>query len=137
MPLKQILNYKSLLLAGLLLNVVLMIYVYFIVDGGPASVQQSGDWMAILNEVPITLLFFLAAVFKPYLMVWSKCKKNISIALSAGATMFTTTAIACIIIFLTKQAMIKDLTMYINWALLWGASAYFVLVPQRVSSGDE
>ena len=137
MSIRQMLNYKSLLLAGLLLNVALMIYVYFIVDGGPASVQQSGDWMAILNEVPITLLFFLAAVFKPYLMVWSKCKKNISIALSAGATMFATTAIACLIIFIAKQAMIKDLTMYINWALLWGASAYFVLVPQRVSSGDE
>ena len=135
MSLRKIFNYKSLLLAGLSLNVALLIYVYFIVDGGPASVRQSGDWMAILNEVPITLLFFLAAVFKPYLMVWSKSKKHISIGSSAGATMFATTACACLIIYLAKQAVTKDLTLYINWALLWGASAYFVLVPQE--SSDE
>lgn len=134
MPLKAVLNYKSLLLAGLALNVALIIYVYFVVDGGPASVQQGGDWMAILNEVPITLLFFLAAVFKPYLMVWSKCRNNSDVILPAGTVMLITTTIACLIIILAGQAVTKDLALYINWALLWGASAYFVLTPQRTTS---
>ena len=55
MPIK-IFSYKSLLIAGLFLNVALFIYVYFIVDGGPTSVQQDGGWMAIISEIPITFV---------------------------------------------------------------------------------
>ena len=131
MPIKLIINYKSLLLAGLALNIVLIIYVYFIVEGGPVSVQQSGDWVAILNEVPMTLLLFLAAVFKPYLMIWSRCRKNRDVISFAGTVMLATTAIAGLIIILAGNILTKDLALYLNWALLWGASAYFVLTPQR------
>jgi len=133
---KLMFNFKSLLLAGLALNVALIIYVYFMVDGGPVSVQQGGDWMAILNEVPMTVLFFLAGVFKPYLMVWSKCRKNSDLILQAGTVMFTTTAIACLISFVADIKMAKDMALYINWALLWAASAYFVLLPRQTSSGE-
>lgn len=131
---KLILNHKSLLLAGLALNIALIIYVYLIVEGGPVSVQQSGGWLAILNEVPMTILFFLAAVFKPYLMVWSRYRKSSEVIVLAGTVMLTTTAIACLIIILSEKTLTKDLTLYINWALLWGASAYFVLIPQRTST---
>lgn len=136
MPLKLIFNYKSLLLTGLALNIFIIIYIYFIVDGGPVSVQQGGDWMAILNEVPMTILFFLAGVFKPYLMVWSRCRKNFDVISLAGTLMLTTTLIAFFIIIYSEKALTKDLALYLNWALLWGASAYFVLTPQRISSSE-
>jgi hypothetical protein len=131
MPVKLFFNYKSLLLAGLVLNIAVIIYVYFIVGGGPASMKQSGDWMAIFNEVPLTFLFFLAAVFKPYLMVWSKCRKYIDVVFTAGMVMLATTAISSLIILLAKQTLTQDLTMYVNRALLWGTSTYFVLAPKQ------
>lgn len=137
MLIKLIFNHKSLLLAGIALNVALMIHVYFIVDGGPASMQQGGNLMAVLNEVPMTILFFLASVFKPYLMVWSRCRGNSDIILSAGTVMFSTTAIACLIVSLAGKPVIKDLTLYINWAFLWAASAYFALTPQRTLSSEQ
>jgi hypothetical protein len=132
----KILSYKSILLAGLFLNVAVFIYVYFIVDGGPASVLQDGGWIAIFNDVPITALFFLASVFKPYLMVWSKCRNDSVVITTAGVVMLATTAIACLIIILAVQAVTKNIALYINWALLWGVSAYFVLTPQRASSRE-
>lgn len=122
---------RILLLAGLILNVVLMYYIYFIVDGGPVALRQGGDWAAILSEVPLTLVFFLAAVFKPYLMVWSRCRNNPSVARSAGGVMLATTLLAGLAIMLAGQPIAKDLALYINWALLWSASAYYVLLPQR------
>jgi len=129
-------GYKPLLLAGLALNIALMAYVYFMVGGGPAALKQGGDWMAILNEIPMTILFFLAGVFKPYLMVWSKCRKNSDVILWAGSVMFTTTIIACLISYIVDSNVAKDMALYINWAVLWAASAYFVLLPQPSSSSE-
>ncbi len=130
---KLLLSYKSALLSGLVLNIALMIYVYFVVDGGPVSIRQGAGWVAILNEVPIVVLFYLAGIVKPYLMLWSKSKNNSDGILFAGTVMFTTSAIACLIIIFASKAVTKDLTLYINWALLWGTSAYFVLVPKPIN----
>ena len=136
MSMKVLFSYKSLLLYGLVLNIALMIYVYFVVDGGPVSIRQDAGWVAILNEVPIVVLFYLAGILKPYLMLWSKSRKDLEGISLAGAVMLTTTAIACLIIILAGKPLMKDLTLYINWALLWGTSAYFVLIPKRISSGE-
>lgn len=130
---KLIFNYKSLLLAGLSLNIALMIYIYFLVDGGSAAMRQGGGWMAILNEIPMTVLFFLAGVFKPYFMVWSKCRKHPELIWRAAAVMFATTAMACLISFVAKTGMVKDMALYINWAFLWAASAYYVLINQQIA----
>lgn len=135
---RSLFNHKSQLLAGLALNIALMIYVYFMVDGGPASMRRSGDWLAILNEVPLTLLFFLAAILKPYLMVWWRCKKNAEVSWWAGMAMLATTAVTClIIVFLAEKPLAKDMALYINWVFLWGASTYFVLIPQRTLASSE
>lgn len=135
MPIK-IFSYKSLLIAGLFLNVALFIYVYFIVDGGPTSVQQDGGWMAIISEIPITFVFFLASVFKPYFMVWSNCRQNSVVITSAGLVMLATTIVASLIAIMAVQAVTKNIALYINWALLWGAAAYFVLTRPRVSASE-
>lgn len=132
---KLIFSHKSLLLVGLVLNIGLIIYVTFIAEGGFASVQQ-GDWKAIVNEVPMSLLFFLAAVIKPYLMIWSKCRKDIDIISLAATVMLATTVIAGVIILMAEKNMTRDLTMYINWAILWGASYYFVLAPRQTPASD-
>jgi hypothetical protein len=124
----KLFGYKPILLAGLFLNVALFVYVYFIVDGGSASIQLDGGWMAILNEVPITLLFFLASVFKPYLMVWSKCRNNSFLITSAGLVMLATTAAASLIAILAVQVVTKNIVLYINWALL---------TPQQDSSREQ
>lgn len=121
-------DYRAHLFAGLFLNIALMIYVYFVVDGGPASVRD-GNWIAMLNEVPTTALFFLAAILKPYLMVWWKCRPYTATFALAGKVMLLTTLLACLIVSISGSPMANDLTMYINWVLLWGASTYFVLVP--------
>lgn len=134
---KLFFNHKSQLLAGLVLNIALMIYVYFMVNGGPASMRQSGNWLEILNEVPLTILFFLAAILKPYLMVWWRCKKNVEVISWAGMVMLATTAVACLIIFfLAEKPVMKDVTLYVNWVFLWGASTYFALIPQRTLSSE-
>jgi hypothetical protein len=134
-PFKTVI-YRTLLFAGLFMNVALFVYVYFKVDGGPASVQQGGGWSAIFNEIPITFLFFLASVFKPYFMVWSKCRKDFAAITSAALVMLATTAVASLIAFLAEQVVTKDIVLYVNWAFLWGASAYFVLMRPRESSGE-
>jgi hypothetical protein len=136
MLIKKILNFKLIILTGLALNIAITIYVYFMVDGGPVSLKQGGDWMAILNEVPMVVLFYLAGVLKPYLMIWSKCRKNPDIISAASTVMLVTTAIASWIIILAATPLTKDITLYCNWALLWGASAYYVLIPQRTSSNE-
>ena len=136
MSMKSLFSYKSLLLSGLVLNIALMIYVYFIVDGGPVSIRQHAGWVAILNEVPIVVLFYLAGIVKPYLMLWSKSKNNSDGISLAGTVMLTTTAFACLIIILAGKPLTKDLTLYINWAFLWGTSAYFVLIPKRITSSE-
>ena len=129
--LKFLFNYKSQLWAGLALNFVLLVYVYFIVDGGPTSVQQGGDWLEVLNEVPISIVFFLAAILKPFLMVWWRCRKNVDVITFAGTVMLAITVIACVIAWVAGTPMVKDLAMYISWVFLWAASAYFVLIPQQ------
>jgi hypothetical protein len=45
--------------------------------------------------------------------------------------MLATTAISSLIILLAKQTLTQDLTMYVNRALLWGTSTYFVLAPKQ------
>lgn len=121
-------DYRMQLFFGLFLNVALMVYVYFVVDGGPASMRD-GNWLSILNEVPTTALFFLAAILKPYLMVWWKCRPYTATFAMAGNVMLLTTLLACLIVSLSANPLANDLAMYINWVLLWGASTYFVLVP--------
>ncbi|MEW5904326.1 MAG: hypothetical protein AB1722_08300 [Pseudomonadota bacterium] len=121
-------DYRMQLFFGLFLNVVLMVYVYFVVDGGPASMRD-GNWLSILNEMPSTALFFLAAILKPYLMVWWKCRPHTATFAMAGNVMLLTTLLACLVVSLSANPLANDLAMYINWALLWGASTYFVLVP--------
>ena len=133
----KIFSYRSLLIAGLFLNVALFIYVYFIVDGGPTSVQQDGGWIQILSEIPITFVFFLASVFKPYFMVWSKCRQNLAVITSAGLVMLATTTVASLVAILAVQAVTKNVALYINWVLLWGAAAYFVLTRPRVSANEQ
>jgi len=134
MFIKQIFNFKLMILAGLALNIAITIYVYFLVDGGPVSFKQGGDWVEILNEVPMVVLFYSAGVLKPYLMVWSNCRKNPDTISMAGAVMLATTAIASLIIILAATPITKDVTLYSNWALLWGASAYYVLTHKRTTS---
>ncbi len=136
MSIKEIFNFKWIVLTGLALNIAITIYVYFMVDGGPASLKPGGDWMGILNEIPMVVLFYLAGVLKPYLMIWSKCRKNPAMISMAGTVMLATTAIAGLIIMLAETPLTKDVTLYSNWALLWGASAYYVLIPQRTSSSE-
>ena len=136
MFINQIFNFKLIILAGLALNIAITIYVYFLVDGGPVSLKQGGDWTEILNEVPMVVLFYLAGVLKPYLMVWSKCRQNPDIISMAGTVMLATTVIASLIIILAATPLTKDMTLYSNWALLWGASAYYVLTRQRTSSSE-
>jgi hypothetical protein len=136
MLINKIFNFKLIILAGLALNIAITIYVYFMVDGGPVSLKQGGDWMAILNEIPMVVLFYLAGVLKPYLMIWSKCRKNPDIISMASTVMLATTAVASWIIMLAATPITKDVTLYSNWALLWGASAYYVLIPQRTSSNE-
>jgi multisubunit Na+/H+ antiporter MnhB subunit len=133
---KKLFSFKLIMLAGLALNIAITIYVYFMVDGGPVSLKPGGDWMAILNEIPMVVLFYLAGVFKPYLMIWSKCRKNPATISMASTVMLATTAIASWIIWLAATPITKDVTLYSNWALLWGASAYYVLIPQRTPSNE-
>jgi hypothetical protein len=128
---RQIVNFKSIMLAGLILNVAMTVYVYFLVDGGPASLKQGGDWVAILNEIPMVVLFYLAGVLKPYVMVWSNCRNNPGIVFAAGVAMFATSAIAALVIFVATTPLVKDITLYSNWAFLWGTSAYYVLTRHR------
>ncbi|MGC2166162.1 MAG: hypothetical protein WA632_09135 [Gallionella sp.] len=130
MFIKQIFDFKLIIVVGLALNIALTIYVYFIVDGGPVSLKQGGDWTEILNEIPMVVLFYLAGVVKPYLMIWSKCRENPDIILKASTVMLVTTAIATMLIMFASTPLAKDLTLYSNWALLWGTSAYYVVTPQ-------
>jgi hypothetical protein len=133
----KIFMYRALLLAGLCLNVALFVYVYFMVDGGPASVHQDGGgWTAIFNEIPITFVFFLASVFKPYLMVWSKCRNDSAVITAAALVMLATTVVASMIAVLAEHVVMKNIVLYINWAFLWSVSAYFVLTRPRDTTGE-
>ena len=132
----QISNHAVRLLAGFMLNIALLIYVYFVVEGGPVAIHQGGDWMAILNEVPQTIVIFMVAVFMPYIMVWSRCKENSAVISLAGTVMLAPTVIACVVIASAQQALTKELTLDISWLILWGIAVYFVLIPQKSSSSE-
>ncbi len=132
----KIFNHAVQLLAGFMLNVALLIYVYFVVEGGPVAIQQGGDWVAILNEVPQTIVIFIVAVFMPYIMVWSRCKENSAAISLAGTVMLTPTVIACVVIVSAQQALTKELTLDISWLILWGIAVYFVLIPQKPSRSE-
>lgn len=64
-------------------------------------------------------------------MVWWRCRKNADVVALAGAMMLGVAVIACAIAWTAGKPMVKDLTMYISWVLLWSVSTYFVLIPQR------
>lgn len=128
---RKISNHAASLLAGFILNITLLIYVYFMVEGGPVSIQQGGDWIAILNEVPQTILVFLVAVFMPYLMAWSRCKENVDLIFMASTIMLATTVISCVVIITAQHALTKELTLDIGWLTLWGTAFYFALIPQK------
>lgn len=119
------------LLAGFILNIALLIYVYFLVGGGPVSIQQGGDWIAILNEVPQIILIFMVAVFMPYLMVWSRCKENSDLISLAGKVMLATTLISCAVIITAQHALTQELALDISWLILWSTAFYFALIPQK------
>ena len=50
--------------------------------------------------------------------------------------MLATTIVASLIAIMAVQAVTKNIALYINWALLWGAAAYFVLTRPRVSASE-
>ena len=136
MCINRILSFKARLLAGFALNMVLLSYVYFGVEGGPVSIQQGGGWEAILNELPQTILIFMVAVLMPYIMVWSRCKKNTAVISLASTVMLASTVISCVLIVLAHKPVIKELTLDLSWVILWGTSVYFVLMPQRFSQEE-
>lgn len=133
---RKIPNHAMRLLAGFVLNITLLIYVYFVVEGGPVAIQQGGELLAILNELPQTILIFLLAVFMPYFMVWSKCKEASVEISQASAVMLATTVISCVVVASAKQALTKELALDIGWMFLFGTAVYFVLVSPRTFSGE-
>jgi hypothetical protein len=125
-------NYALPLLAGFILNIGLVIYVYLLVEGGPVA----GNWLEILNEVPQTILIFIVAIFLPYFMLWSRRKKISSTLFLAGCLMLTTTAASCLVIASANEALTKEMTMDIGWLALWGIAVYFVIIPPPTSSRE-
>ncbi len=79
----------------------------------------------------LSALFFLAAIVKPYVMAWWRCKARVDVIAMAGNVMLLTTLFVSLIVSLSASTLADDLAMYINWVLLWGASTYFVLVSWR------
>jgi hypothetical protein len=121
----------AILLAGFILNIILVIYAYFIVEGGSAAINQGADWPTILNEIPQTLMIIGIAIFMPYIMVWSRCRKNISIAALAGKIMLATTLLSAVLLFIVQQALSKELILDMSWVVLWSIAVYFILMPQQ------
>lgn len=113
---------------GFIVNIVLVLYVYFAVEGGPASMRQGGDWVAILNEIPETLVTIIVAIALPYLMIWTRSKNERDITASAGKAMLATTLISAAAIILSRNSMAKELSMDIGWVILWFTAFYFLMV---------
>lgn len=132
----KIFNHAVQLLAGFMLNVALLIHVYFVVGGGPVAIQQGADWVAILNEVSQTIVIFIVAVFMPYIMVWSRYKENPTATSLAGTAMLTPTVVACVVVVSAQQALTKELALDISWLILWGIAVYFVLIHQKSSPSE-
>lgn len=115
--------------AGLLINILLVFYVYFFVEGGPIALQQGGDWVAVMNEVPQTVLIIIAGILLPYYMVWNKRKSSPAIIATAGYVMLGVTLCSALVIVLASAAMIKEVTMDISWVILWFTAVYFMMAP--------
>jgi hypothetical protein len=126
---KKITSATTMLLAGFILNIALVIYVYFVVEGGSPAINQGADWPTILNEIPQTLLIIAIAIFMPYLMVWSRNKRNAAIAAQAGKIMLATTSLCAALLFSAHETLSKELVLDMSWVLLWSVSIYFVLMP--------
>lgn len=112
---------------GFMINVMLSLYVYFDVEGGPASIKQ-GDWVAMLNEIPQTLVTIIVAIVLPYLMLWAKHKDDTGKVSSAGKVMLVTTLISAAIILLSHNPLAKELSMDIGRVILWFTAFYFMMV---------
>lgn len=117
--------------AGLIINVALVCYVYFFVEGGPVALQQGGDWMAVLNEVPQTVLITIAGILLPYYMVWNKLRRNPSRLKTASQVMLAVTISAAAVIVFAHAAMIREVAMDISWVILWFTAVYFMMAPDR------
>lgn len=118
-------------LSGLTLNAILVFYVNIWVEGGPSSLKGAADWPTILNEVPQSILIVLVAVLMPYLMLHYKRKAKRSPITSASHLMLATTVAAAVLIFVTGNMMVKELTLDIGWVFLWVIAVYFVLIPEH------
>jgi hypothetical protein len=127
---KKITGGTTILPAGFILNIALVIYVYFVVEGGSPAINQGADWPTILNEIPQTLLIIAIAIFVPYIMVWSRNKRNAAIASLAGKIMLATTSLCAVLLFSVHETLSKELVLDMSWVLLWSASIYFTLRPR-------
>lgn len=115
--------------SGFMINIALLLYVYFAVEGGSAALKQGGDWVAILNEIPETVVTIIVAVVLPYLMIWTKFKDHRNKLSSASKTMLTTTLISGTVILFSHQTLTKELSIDIGWVILWFTAFYFLMVP--------
>jgi len=120
-----------------LINLALLSYVYFAVEGGPAALRSGGSWEAVLNEVPQTVLIAVFSIFLPYFMVWSKCKRQASCLKTAADMMLVTTMLFGIAIMLASTPLAKELLLDISWVVLWFTGLYFVLLSPKDSSGEK
>jgi hypothetical protein len=118
-------------MAGLLINIALVFYVYFFVEGGSTAIRQGGGWVAILNEIPQTLVTIAVAVILPYFMIWNKFKHKINVLLSAGSVMLATTLISGLVIVFSHLALTKELSIDIGWVILWFSAFYFYMLPSH------
>lgn len=126
-------RYPVSLLSGLILNIGLVAYVYFVVEGGPVALKQGGDWPAILNEIPQTVLIFSLAILLPYWMVWSRRMADFAWLSRVGRAMLAETLVCAALVASFHEALYKELTMDIGWVMLWGVASYFVLIAKPSS----
>ncbi len=131
---KKISGITAILLAGFILNIALVIYVYFAVEGGSPAINQGADWPTILNEIPQTLLIIAIAIFMPYIMVWSRRSKNNATTSQAEKIMLATTSLCAVLLFSVQETLSKELVLDMSWVVLWSVAVYFVLMPQKPTS---
>ena len=128
--------YHAPLLLGFSLNIVMFIYVYFVVEGGPAATREGFDWLAIFNEVPQTILIVLIGIFSPYFMLWAKFRNKSSRILIAGSVMLATTVISCLLVSIIQIAVYREIMMDVSWVILWAIAVNFILSPQEAQSDE-
>ncbi len=120
-------------IVGFAANVAMVFYVYLVEEGGPISIQQGGNWLEMLNEVPQTILIYIVAVFMPYFMIWSKCRESAKYRLASNL-MLVTTSICCLLLIIVEATLSKELVVDIGWVLLWAIALFFLLVPARLDN---